>query len=106
MTDSTKVRSLALLMSTVVIAVGSLTACDINVSDDAKDKGKGVICASAENTIRDLDSGDEAAKLAAVLVRDNTDNEEIKKAAKHVAEGKGTKKERKQIIKWIRSECG
>lgn len=89
----------------LMFTVGALSACSVTISDDAKEQGKSTICQSSQSAIRQLDAGDETAKLAAILIRDNVEAGSIKDSADRVAKGKGTKAEREQLIEWIKSEC-
>lgn len=89
----------------IVFTLGSLTACGVTISDEAKDQGKSTICQGSQNAIKQLDAGDDTAKLAAILIRDNVKEGHIKDSADKVANGKGTKAERQELIDWIKSEC-
>lgn len=89
----------------LMLTVVTLSACSVTISDDAKEQGKTTICQSSQSAIRQLDAGDETAKLAAILIRDNVEAGPIKDSADKVAKGEGTKAEREQLIKWIKSEC-
>lgn len=83
-----------------------LTGCsDFSLSDDAKDQGLKTICNGSQMAIEQLDSGDDAAKFGAILIRDNTENSKIKKMASKVADGDGTRAERQELIKYIKDEC-
>lgn len=104
-TRKNPVARIALAIAAVGLTASTLTACDFTISDDAKEQGKTTICQSSQTAIRQLDAGDETAKLAAILVRDNVKDGHIKDSADRIAKGKGTKAERDELINWIKSEC-
>lgn len=99
-------KSTRLIAAFSIAGAMLLTGCsDFSISDDAKDQGVKTICNGSQMAIEQLDSGDDAAKFGAILIRDNTDNSKIKKVASKVADGDGTKAERQQLIDYIKGEC-
>lgn len=107
MSIDAKSKRLAIGLSVGFILMGSLAGCDsFTVSDEAKEQGMETICNGSQTAIKQLDTGDDAAKLAAIMIRDNVEDSKIKSIASKVADGNGTKAEREELIKWIKSECG
>lgn len=101
-----RTRSAKLIAIFGIAGAMLLTGCSgFSISDDAKDQGLKTICNGSQMAIEQLDSGDDAAKFGAILIRDNTENSEVKKVASKVADGDGTKAERQELIKYIKTEC-
>lgn len=82
-----------------------LTSCSIEVSNEAKEQGKVSLCASSNSVMGQIKAGGEGAKLAAQLIKDNSDDQKIKRIANEVIEGNGGKGSRDELVKYIQRKC-
>lgn len=96
-------RKILALLVIVAIAYVAVTG-SLRVSDDTLTKTDAFVCGVAESTRTALNTGGEAARAAAGLIRDNTDGT-VRELAQRVVDLPDSGPARQQLQEWVDSAC-
>lgn len=96
-------KLLALLILAAVVYVAFVGQA--KVSDDTRSSADAFVCGVANSTRSALDTGGEAARAAAGLIRDNTQGT-VRELAQRVVDAPDSAVARKQLQDWVDSACG
>lgn len=93
--------------ATGLIACVAFSACssEVTVSDPARSAGNAALCATGDSTVTSLEAGGATARAAAYVIRDNTTNAQVKKAASLVIANPSDGVARKALQNVIATVC-
>lgn len=89
-----------------LIGTLGLSACaQFENSDESKEHETSAVCSFADSTIEELKAGGSLAKSAASVIKDNTEDEQLKKLASQVTDSDAGKKPVKKMKNYLHEKC-
>lgn len=98
----------SLVIGVALLALSSCTGGTLGglvVSQETSEQAKQVLCHSSDSLVSQLQAGGAGARAAALLVRDNSKNEDMKKVATLIAEGRATPEDFRRLTTFLQDLC-
>lgn len=89
----------------IVALLGAVLLSGCEMSSDSQAKTQEALCAQSSSSIQSLTAGGAAARAAAALIRDNTDDPQVRKVATAVADNRSDRAGRKYLANWLSGQC-
>jgi len=95
--------SITIIAALLTAVAMTMTGC--TVSEETKGYTNQALCVTGDATVSSLEGGGAAARAAASLVRDNTDNPRIRDISQRIINGDTDEALREELSQWVTNAC-